>query len=392
MRYTLDMMLNRPWIDDFAVRTAALYAALFMQVGIHMLAFPVWLSAKGLDPEAIALVLAVSIVVRVVAVPILSRLADRFAAFRGMLIASAAMGTLGLIAVGLGEGFAGIMVTYALASVPLAPIGPLSDAYALKGLSARGRAFGPVRVWGSVAYVAGNLAAGLIMAMTSPAALVWFLVLAEALIVAAAAALRPLEQDAREDHRGGPADRTLLRSPRFLAIAAAACLIQASHALYYGFSAIDWSRKGLSGPTVGGLWAVGVVAEIVLFALSPRLPPRLDPLMLLGLGAAGAVVRWSAMALDPPTWLLPLLQCLHALSFGATFLGSVQFVSRIAGERRFAAAQGDLSTISSAGMAVITVLSGMLYTNFGTHGYAAMALIAATGGGCALLANRVGSR
>lgn len=387
MRYTLKM-LKRSWIDDFAVRTAALYAALFMQVGIHMLAFPVWLRAKGLDPEAIALVLAGSIVVRVVAVPVVSRLADRFAAFRGMLIVTAASATLGLITVGLGEDFAGIMVAYALASVPLAPIGPLSDAYALKGLRARGRAYGPVRVWGSVAYVAGNLAAGWLMAMTAPGELVWFLVAAEALIVVAAVTLRPLEQDARETHRGDPADRSLLRSPQFLAIAAAACLIQASHALYYGFSAIDWSRKGFSGPTVGGLWAVGVVAEIVLFGLSPRLPSRLDPLTFLLLGAAGAVVRWAAMAMDPPTWLLPPLQCLHALSFGATFLGSVQLVSRIAGERRFAAAQGDLSTISSAGMAAATAVSGMLYASFGAYGYAAMAVIAALGGGFALLARR----
>ncbi len=388
MRYTPRMMFLRPRLDDFAVRTAALYAALFMQVGIHMLAFPVWLTAKGLDPEAIALVLAAAIVVRVVAVPVLTRLADRLSAFRGMLIVSAATATFGLVAVGLGEGFAGIMLAYALASVPLAPIGPLSDAYALKGLRARGQAYGPVRVWGSVAYVAGNLTAGWLMALVYPTTLVWFLAVAEALIVAAAAALRPLDRDVRDDHRGGVADRSLLRSPRFLAIAAAACLIQASHALYYGFSAIDWSRKGLSGPIVGGLWAVGVVAEIGLFAFSHRLPPRFDPLTLVGLGAVGAVVRWGAMALDPPTWLLPLLQCLHALSFGATFLGSVQLVSRIAGERRLAAAQGDLSTISSAGMAAMTALSGVLYATCGASGYAAMAVVAALGGGCALLARR----
>src|SRR2546421_4577620 len=117
------------------------------------------------------------------------------------------------------------------------------------------------------------------------------------------------------------------RFPRrrgFIPVAVAASLVQASHAVYYGFSTLAWTASGLSGLAVGSLWALGVVAEIVLFAVSGRL--RLRPASLLGIGAAGAAVRWSLMASDPPLALVPLLQCLHGLSFGATFLGAVQFV------------------------------------------------------------------
>ena len=46
--------------------------------------------------------------------------------------------------------------------------------------------------------------------------------------------------------------------------------------------------------------------------------------------ASGAVIRWSAMALDPLPPLLLLLQSLHALSFGATHLAAVGFVARAA--------------------------------------------------------------
>ncbi len=86
-----------------------------------------------------------------------------------------------------------------------------------------------------------------------------------------------------------------LRQPAFLAIAAAGSLIQASHAAYYGFSTLDWSAKGFDGVTIGVLWALGVAAEIVLFAFAARLPARFGPVTLILIGAAGGIVRWIAI-------------------------------------------------------------------------------------------------
>ena len=50
----------------------------------------------------------------------------------------------------------------------------------------------------------------------------------------------------------------------------AAALIQGSHAAYYAFASINWQAQGLGGLTIAGLWVLGVLAEIVVFALSPR--------------------------------------------------------------------------------------------------------------------------
>ena len=57
-------------------------------------------------------------------------------------------------------------------------------------------------------------------------------------------------------------------------------MIQGSHALYYGFSTMDWRAVGLDGTLIGMLWGLGVAAEIVLFALSGRLPKALRPTTL----------------------------------------------------------------------------------------------------------------
>ena len=63
--------------DPFAWRLALVYAAFFGTTGWHLPFFPVWLSARGLDPAAIGVVLAAFQLARIVATPAGTRLADR---------------------------------------------------------------------------------------------------------------------------------------------------------------------------------------------------------------------------------------------------------------------------------------------------------------------------
>ena len=369
---------SRAIADGFGARLALFYAGLFVVVGIQLPFFPVWLKAKGLDAEAIGLVVATPILVRVVAVPIAARLADRRGTLRRVLVVSSAGAAMGYVLVGWAEGFAAILAAVALAAALAAPGIPLADAYALKGLPLRGRAYGPVRLWGSAAFIVATFAAGFASGYIAPTGYIWLIVAASAATAAASLALRPLRPGGAPE-RAVPRQRRLLAMPGVLPVAVGASLIQASHAVYYGFSTLDWTGKGLSGTAVGALWALGVAAEIVLFALSPRFP-GLTPRALLILGAAGAAVRWAAMALDPPGMLLVPLQCLHALSFGASYLGAVQFLSRVAPEGEGATAQGDFSTLQGIVTAGATGLSGVLYGSFGALAYGAMAACAILGG------------
>jgi len=370
---------SRAIADGFAARLALFYAGLFVVVGIQLPFFPVWLKAKGLDAEAIGIVLATPILVRVVAVPLAGRLADRRGALRQVLVLSSIGAAVGYAVVGWADGFPAILAAVALAAALAAPAVPLADAYALKGLALRRRAYGPVRLWGSAAFIAANFAAGFASGYIAPTGYIWLIVAASAAAAAASLALRPLRPGGAPEPAAPRRRRRVLAMPGVLPVAIGASLIQASHAVYYGFASLEWTGKGLSGIAIGALWALGVAAEIVLFALSPRLP-ALTPRALLIVGASGAVVRWGVMALDPPSALLVPLQCLHALSFGATYLGAVQFISRLAPEGEAATAQGDFSTFQGIVTAVATGLSGVLYGSFAALAYAAMAACAGVGG------------
>jgi MFS transporter, PPP family, 3-phenylpropionic acid transporter len=380
-RSAIGVMLINPQIPTgatFAWRLAFFYSALCAALGVQLPFLPVWFAAKGLDASSIGVVLAIPLVVRVFAIPIATRIADRYGAVRAVIMTGAAASLLGYVAVGFVQSPGAIMAAVALASSFYTPLMPLADAYALRGLGLHGRSYGPVRLWGSAAFIGGTLAGGSLLDLIDQRELIWVVVTALALSAAAACALAPLGERASGATAKLPSASLLLRDSRFLVVAAAAALIQASHAVYYGFSTLQWQAAAFDGTTIATLWAVGVVAEIALFAVSARLP--MNPAALLFAGAAGAVVRWGAMAFDPPPVLLLLLQCLHALSFGATHLGALGFVARVAPAGLGASAQGYLAVALALVMAAAMGISGELDARWGSGAYWAMAALAALGG------------
>src|SRR5262249_1875786 len=151
-----------------------------------------WLAAKGLDAGAIGVALALPMAVRVFAIPLATRGADRHDALRTTIVIAAAMSVLGYGAGGLTQGAGALTTALALASAFFTPIMPLADAYALRGLGGLGRAYGPVRLWGSAAFIVGSFGAGLLLERIAARDLIWLMVAALATTAVAAYALSPL--------------------------------------------------------------------------------------------------------------------------------------------------------------------------------------------------------
>src|SRR5476651_1485690 len=82
-------------VDDFSLRLAVFYGCLFIIMGIQLPFFPLWLKARGLDPQAIGFVLATPIVVRIFAVPVINRVIDRSGNIRSGLIATSIASAFG---------------------------------------------------------------------------------------------------------------------------------------------------------------------------------------------------------------------------------------------------------------------------------------------------------
>lgn len=370
---------------DLRFALGAAFATFYLPLGIQMPYFPLWLQHRGLDPQAIGIAIAVPLVTRLFATPILGFLSDHLGRPRATLSLLALMTTLTMSLLALAQDPLVIFVVLGLIALSWHPSFALLDAYASRQARAGRADYGRARQWGSGAFLVVNIAGGLVITATGAGSVVVWMVLAQVSYLLVSLTLPELEAPPRPtaaQKRWGGIPLALL-----LGVVAVA-LVQASHALLYAFASVQWRAAGLSLTTIGVLWATGVAAEIVLFRYGTRLMGRMGPYRLIALGGLAALVRFGAMAFDPPVDVLFPLQLLHGLTFGATYLGMVEMVSRGVGAHRAASGQSLAAWTVNIAMSAATVASGPLFVSVGAKGFAVSALLGAAGGLLAFLVQR----
>ena len=360
----------------FASRLALFYAAVFTLIGTHLPFFPLWLRSVGIDASWIGIITAVPAVTRFTVLPWVTGLAERRSALRGALIVTAIMTTLGFSLVGTQNRAPLVFLAYVVTASMWTPMVPLTDAYALRGVARYGLKYGPLRLWGSAAFVVGALVCGLLVDTIARQHLIWVIAATAALGAGLSFALQPLDHSGKQpaQPRGASA---LLRDPGFLVIIVASALIQGSHAAYYTFASITWELSGLGGLTIAVLWAIGVIAEIVVFALSPRL--KWQPAVLVVIGALSAVARWLITALEPPVAVLAIVQLAHGLTFGITQVGTMGLMLRHVPIHFMARGQGYLAACGGIVASAASILSGVIFARYGQGVYYVMAAMALLG-------------
>jgi PPP family 3-phenylpropionic acid transporter len=362
--------------NRFATRVALFYGTLFGLGGTQLPFFPVWLKAVGIDASWIGIITAVPSVTRFTILPVVTGLAERHQSLRGAMIVTAFATALGFTFVGTQHQALMVFLAFAVTACVWTPMVPLTDAYALRGVARYGLSYGPLRLWGSAAFIVGALACGLLVDVVAARHLIWIIASVAGLGAVASLGLQPLDQRgiAPAARRG---DGTLLRDPGFLAIIVASALIQGSHAAYYTFSSITWQTSGLGGLTIAGLWALGVLAEIVVFALSPRF--TLPSAVLVVIGALSAVARWLVTAQEPSVGLLAVVQLGHGLSYGLTQVGIMGLLVHHVPGHVMARGQGYLAACGGIVASSASILSGAIYARYGQGVYYVMAVMALSG-------------
>jgi PPP family 3-phenylpropionic acid transporter len=360
----------------FATRLALFYAALFGMMGTHLPFFTVWLKAVGIDAFWIGIITAVPPVTRFTVLPLVTGFAERRQMLRGAIIVTGFATALGFLVMGTRQLPLLVLLVYAVTCCLWTPMVPLTDAYALRGVRLYGLNYGPLRLWGSAAFVAGALVCGLLVDVIAAKNLIWVIASVAALSALVGLGLQPLGQP-RAAQPAVHGARALLRDRGFLAIIVTSALIQSSHSAYYIFASIAWQQAGFGGLTIAGLWALGVLAEIALFALSPRF--TLPPSLLVVISALCAVARWVITAQDPPVAVLAVVQLLHGLTFGLTQVGIMGLMVRHVPGHVMARGQGYLAACSGIVAGLTSILSGLIYAQFGQGVYYMMAAMAASG-------------
>ena len=359
---------------SFSLSLSLFYAALFSAFGVYMPFIPVWLAAKGLGPQEISICMALPMTVRLL-VPFWGFAADRLRNQRLVIAVCLGVALLAGLALLSASGFWPILGLMLLWSLFWTPTTPLTEGYAVTESARRGADYGRVRVWGSVSFIAANMAAGWMLDAVDA---LWILPMILLCMLVALACIGLLPPDSRRADgvaRAGVGDALgLLRQRHILLFMLAAGLVQASHGLYYSFSSVHWQAQGFSASLIGVLWAVGVIAETVLFAVATRLLGNASPHLLVLVGAVIAVVRWVLMAFDPPVSALFILQAMHAGSFAVTHMGTMKFIRSSVPAALAGTGQGVYTALSAGMLTALAMLaSGPLYAALGGLAFLVMA-------------------
>lgn len=371
--------------DDraFAVPIALFYGALFIIFGTNVPFMPVWLDWCGLTAAEISAVMAAPLFLRVFVTPVVAVAADREGAHRIYLVGLAWLGLAFVLALAQTRSFWPILLFAVPLMVCFSTLVPLIETLAVQGMRLRGLDYGRMRLWGSLSFVAASFVGGIVITEFGGGAGVWLVAVGCGATVIAAQALPKQEKSVPRTDVAVPIwkaaePRELLAQREFQLFLIAAGLVQAAHATFLTFATLLWQKQGISATWGGGLWAIGVAAEVLLFSISGRVVEKFGAVRLIAIGAAVSIVRWVALAMEPSVAVLVPLQVLHGVTYGASHIGAIHFIHDAIPRDKSGSAQALYATVASGiAMGCATLIAGWVYADAGSLCYLAMAAIAA---------------
>lgn len=366
------------------------FAVKFFAIGIYMPFFPLVLAGRGLDAREIAIIMAVSPLLRIATAPWLGSLSDRFRHRKHAVLLYSAVGAVLLCPLVWAHSFNSILIITALSAIFWLSVQPVADAVAVVAAKRDNIQYGRMRLWGSLAFIGANFLAGWVLDASGSELLVIFIV---ASVAATALAALGLPRDAARElptasrsYWSMPALQVMLAHPAVALALAASAFGQAAHAMVYAFGTIHWSAYGLSGLEIGAAWGIGVVAEVLLFALAEKIGGRRAAEYLILIGVMTGVVRWGLAPLAEDLMSILVLQILHGITFGATHLGAMRVIADRLPHDHAGGVLGIYTAVSGLSMSGAFAISGPLYQTYGGYAFWAMGLICLTAALCMLVA------
>ena len=355
--------------SPYSIRMSVFFAAIFLPFGIYVPFFGPWLKELGMSAEEIAILLAIPMITRVVATPFMAAFADKIGDRRLTLCIYAFLFALSFALILIDDSLVWIAAILLLANIFNSAIIPISDSLAMAGVRRFNLDYGAMRLWGSAAFIGGNILGGWVIDHWTTKHIIWVLVITNCVHALLAFFLPqdPRLEDGKHLTKGTRMDWQQLRQfaqTGFWVVLAAAALLQASHSLIYSFGSIYWEEMGISSKMIGFLWAISVMAEIALFTFSPRLTARLGWKGFLVIGGIGASIRWALMTFSLPEYGYMVLQLLHCFSFAASHLGIIYFISEWVDDELSGTAQGLYTMLSGLAMGILTYFTGFAYSHW----------------------------
>ena len=361
-------------------RIAGFYFFYYAFIGMFAPYWSLYLQSIHFNAIEIATLMSVQPVMRVLAPTIWGWLADHTGKRLLVVQIAATLSAVFYLGVFATQSFWGMMLVLSLMSFFWSATMPLVEATTLSYLGKQSASYGRLRSWGSIGFIVSVVGLGYAFDYIAIAWLLWAGLICELGILLFSRQLPETRVVAH--HTDQQSIRHILLQPRVKALFGACFLMAAAHGPYYTFFSIYLVEHGYAKSAVGGLWALGVICEIGVFFLMPRLTLRYGFNRILLFSFSLAVLRFLLIGWGVD-WLVLLLvaQVLHAATFGAYHAASVGLVHEFFQGRHQSKGQALFGSLTyGAGGVLGGLASGPIWMHFGASAlYTFSALLALLG-------------
>lgn len=308
-------------------RLSGFYFFYFAFVGAMAPYWALYLHSLEFNAFQIGILMAPLHVMRMFAPNIWGHIADRTGKRVAIVQFAAVISLVSFVGVFLGNGFWWLLAVMSFISFFWSASLPLVEATTLSHLKDRTDRYGNIRLWGSVGFILVVVGLGWLLDHAEVRALLWVVLGLLVGIVLFARFIPEAEIATLETEHTPLGD--VLRRPAVAALLAAAILMAAAHGPYYTFFTLYLVDAGYGKTVAGWLWALGVVCEVGVFLVMPRILKRVaaETVVLVTLAAAALRFLLIAWWVDVMPVLL-VAQFLHALTFAAYHAAAIGLVHR----------------------------------------------------------------
>ena len=347
-------------------RLSGFYLLYFASLGALIPYWSLYLQSEGYSPLAIGQLMAVIMATKFVAPYFWGWIADHTGQGVRVVKLASLLASLAFALVFIADGFFQMMLVMALFSFFWNATLPQFEAITFHFLGKESHRYSQIRLWGSVGFILTVVGIGILID-TIPLKYLPHIVLFFFCSIWVVALSVP---GARQAHQvvTGLSLRKIVFHPGVLALLAMSFFLQASHGTYYTFYSIYLENAGYTRPLIGGLWALGVLAEIGVFMVMHLILPRHGARRLLLLTLVLTSVRWLLIGqFADNLMILIFAQLFHAASFGVYHAAAVHLINCYFQGHYRGRGQALYSSISfGAGGAVGSLVSGMTWESLGS--------------------------
>jgi MFS transporter, PPP family, 3-phenylpropionic acid transporter len=348
-------------------RLSGFYFFYFALLGSILPYWPLYLKSLEFDARTIGMLMAIVQASRIVAPNIWGWAADRTGRRIEIVRFGSGMTALVFLAIFWQDSAAGIAWVMLAFSFFWNAVLPQFEVIALRHLGAQRARYSLLRLWGSVGFVLAVVVLGWALDAIGVHWLPWIMA-ALMLLIWCNSLLVSAPPASPRAARSGDSFLGTLCCPQVLVFYVIVFLVQFSHGPYYTFYSLLLESLGYSRGQIGLLWALGVIAEILVFAFMHRLIGRFGIRHLMLASLCLCVLRWLLIAWVPDYLPLMLLaQLLHAATFGVLHALGIALVQQYFSERAQGQGQALFSSFGfGAGGASGALMAGLLWETQGS--------------------------